>query len=65
MAERTPDIEVARELLRLVHHHGSVETNVRWLEPSPSGNHENELERLNKIQQDVDDHEKEVRALLE
>ena len=36
----------------------------RYLQPSPSGNHETELERFNQIQVDVDEHEEEVRRLL-
>ena len=63
-AEETDDLEKARELLRLIHHHGSVETNVKYLRPEPDGLHEGELYRLNQIAKDVDEHEAEVRVLL-
>ena len=64
VAEETDDLEKARELLRLVHHHGSVETNVRYLKPEREGLHAGELYRLNQIEIDVNEHEAEVRRLL-
>ena len=63
-AEGTEDLEKARELLRLVHHHGSIDANLLHLEPQREGIHESELQRLNHIEVDVNEHEAEVRRLL-
>ena len=63
-AEGTEDLEKARELLQLIHHHSSIDTNLQYLEPQPGGIHESEQERLNKIEVDVNEHKAEVRRLL-
>ena len=62
--EQTDDLALLREMLCLIYHHGSVETNLRYLEPSPHSDQHQETLRLDSIAEDVEQHLNEVRALL-
>ena len=57
-------LETKGELLHLLYHHGYVETNLRWLEPSRQRRYEDEKKRMDDIQRDVRDHENDARRHL-
>ena len=62
--EQTDDLASLRAMLCLIYHHGSVETNLRYLEPSLNGDQYQETLRLDSIAEDVEQHLNEIRALL-
>ena len=58
------DLDTKKELLNLLYHHGYIETNLRWLEPSRQKRYEDEKKRMDDIQRDITDHENDARRYL-
>ena len=57
-------LEDQKEMLRLIYHHGSIETNLLYLEPSRYGDMDRAIERLDSITTDINTHLAEVRRFL-
>jgi hypothetical protein len=58
------DLNIKRQLLNEIYHHGYIETNLRWLEPSRLKRYEDEKQRMDDIERDINDHDDDVRPLL-
>ena len=62
--EDSCSIDDGAEILKLLYHHGWVETNLKKNEPMPENLYEFERPRLDEIERDVIDHEASCAPLL-